>query len=67
MSDLPNNDLEIKLAFLERHIEEQDKVVYGLSKEIDTLKRELTRIGERIAQSNSDGPELSADERPPHY
>ena len=68
MSALPNNDLEIKLAFLERHIEEQDKVILGLSNEMAALKRALARLTENFDQSQ-DGPASAApeDERPPHY
>ena len=68
MSDLPITELEIKLAFLERHQEEQDKIILALSGEVASLHRELARLRDRLAtpaQNAADAP--PAHERPPHY
>lgn len=68
MSDLTRQDLEIKLAFLERHVEKQDRVLYQLHEELEKLRAELSRLSERLASSGEDGSPLPADdERPPHY
>lgn len=66
MSDATNTELEIKIAFFERHAEEQDKAILALSKEVDALRREIKDLRERAQPSSGEsGP--PADERPPHY
>ncbi len=68
MSDSSTTELEIKLAFLERHQEEQDKIILALSSELASLQREFARLRERLAapgQGPADAP--PAQERPPHY
>ena len=68
MSDLPTTELEIRLAFLERHQEEQDRVIHSLRSEVAHLRQELQRLGARLAPSASAAASASpADERPPHY
>ncbi|MDQ8202515.1 SlyX family protein [Pelagicoccus sp. SDUM812003] len=68
MSNLSNEDFQIKLAFLERHLEEQDKTIYAMRGEIDKLQRKIVHLENRLEESNrSDSDEFSADERPPHY
>ena len=66
MSDAERiQELEVKIAFLERHIGEQDRVVLGLSEKIATLETRLQSLRERL-ERGSEGP-MPADERPPHY
>ena len=67
MSDLSNQDLQIKLAFLERHIEEQDKVIHLLRNALDKLENRLRRIEERSSDNTPGAGPTPADERPPHY
>ena len=67
MSESSIQDLEIKQAFLERHIEEQDRVIYGMQTEIEKLRAELKKIADRTASLGSQGNDLPADEKPPHY
>lgn len=61
--------LEEKIAYLERHVVEQDKVMLGLTEQVERLKRELAGWRERVAAVGdaSPGPSSPADERPPHY
>ena len=64
-------DLQSRVAFLEKHVTEQDAEMYQLSKRIDTLvkvakdqKAQLAAVAELNSQSAGDMP---ADEKPPHY
>lgn len=61
-------DLEEKLAFLQRHIEQQDRAILELSKEVSALAARLARMEAKVAAQAGDaegGP--PADERPPHW
>ena len=63
--------LETRIAFLEKHVAEQDAEMYLLSKRVDTLvkiakeqKAQLAAMAELNSQSAGNMP---ADEKPPHY
>jgi SlyX protein len=60
--------LEEKIAYLERHVTEQDKVMLELGDEVARLRRELKSLRGRL-EAGGPAPEASrdADERPPHY
>jgi uncharacterized coiled-coil protein SlyX len=72
MSDFDSiQDLQTRVAFLEKHVAEQDAEMYQLSKRIDTLvkvareqKSQLAAVAELNSSSAADMP---ADEKPPHY
>ena len=66
MSDLQIQDLQIKQTFLERHIEEQDRVIYAMQTEIEKLRKDIETLKQR-ADSSSDGNDMPANEKPPHY
>lgn len=66
MSDLQIQDLQIKQTFLERHIEEQDRVIYTMQSAIENLRKEVERLKERT-EANSEGSDMPANEKPPHY
>jgi SlyX protein len=64
--------LEEKIAFLERHVTEQDKAMLELAEEIAALRREVKTL--RLRASLGSGPDDGEagegslpDERPPHY
>ena len=66
-----NEELETRIAYLEKHIEEQDAEIFQLTKRIDNLvkvakeqKDQLAAVAELSSQSAG---ELPADENPPHY
>lgn len=68
MSNESNQRLEEKVAYLERHVTEQDKAMLEFAEDIAKLKRELAALRMRGAGAASD--ELGndpGDERPPHY
>lgn len=62
----PNQELETKLAFLERHIEEQDRVILKLRQHVDTIDKDLNQL--KIAhQDSASASRNMPDEKPPHY
>ena len=62
--------LEEKIAYLERHVTEQDKAMLELADDLAALRRELKAWRERADSGNADGSSAGdsrQDERPPHY
>lgn len=66
-----NQELEARIAYLEKHVEAQDTEIYQLAKRVDNLvkaakehKEQLAAVAELNSQSAGDMP---ADEKPPHY
>lgn len=60
--------LEERLAWLQRHVTEQDKAMLEMAREIDRLKAEVARLKERAEDAAGPaGPASAAAERPPHY
>ena len=64
-------DLQSRIAFLEKHVIEQDAEMYQLSKRIDGLvkaAKEQKALLAEVAELNSQGAgDMPADETPPHY
>jgi len=60
--------LEEKVAYLERHVTEQDKAMLELAETLARLRLELQALRERAtgAAAGETG-EDPADDRPPHY
>ncbi|MBL4576649.1 MAG: SlyX family protein [Opitutaceae bacterium] len=58
--------LEIKLTFLEEHVEEQDRVIHQLCKKIEKLGDQLNQsqmaLSDFIASQSA-----PPSEKPPHY
>ncbi|MEY4940645.1 MAG: hypothetical protein RIQ93_2380 [Verrucomicrobiota bacterium] len=60
--------MEEKIAFLERHVTQQDKAMLEMRDEIARLRREVKALRDRSSSGGSErGNEDPADERPPHY
>jgi SlyX protein len=57
--------LEEKLAWLQRHVTEQDEVMLGLAEQIERLKKNLLEISQQPDAET--GPPPASDDRPPHY
>jgi uncharacterized coiled-coil protein SlyX len=66
--DSSRREMEERIAFLQRHVEQQDRVVLELSREVAKLVDRLARLEAKTAQA-ADGAEAGppADERPPHW
>ena len=58
-------DLEIRVTFQERTIEELNEVIIDQQNQIDRLARELKRVQEQIRTPPAPGP--IPDPLPPHY
>jgi SlyX protein len=58
--------LEARVMYQDDTIESLNETITAQWREIDALKRQIARLGERLeqAQTVTDGP---ADEPPPHY
>ena len=67
MSENDTSELQIKISFLERHIEEQDRVILELRQDTDLIKKELFKLKDRMESDSSGSEGAPADERPPHY
>lgn len=58
-------NMEVRYAFLERHVAEQDRAMLEMAGRIDRLEARLKQLGERVERGDEGG--FPADERPPHY
>ena len=60
--------LEEKIAYLERHVTEQDKAMLEFAEDLARLRREIKTLRERNTAGGPSGEsEAMPDERPPHY
>ncbi len=62
--------VEERVAWLEHHVTQQDRVMLELAERLDRVTRELARLRERSAGGSVPGEAGGAeatDERPPHY
>jgi len=66
MSNERIDRLEERLAWFERHVTEQDKVMLELSEDLARLRAELIALRAR-GEAGGTGELLLGDERPPHY
>jgi SlyX protein len=61
-------ELQTRMAFLERANAELSDVVYRQQREIQALTAAIKEISERLRSAQSGGGERAPeDERPPHY
>jgi len=60
--------IEIRIAYLERANSELSDVVYRQKQEIDLLRSRLEALGARLdAAQDEESPYTLEEERPPHY
>lgn len=66
-----NEQLESRLAHLEKHVAEQDAEIYQLAKRIDVLvkvaKEQKTQLAAVAELNSGNAGDMPADEKPPHY
>ncbi len=64
MKSEPLSRLEERLAWLQRHVAEQDKAMLEMAGEIDRLKKQVAELREKPGEP---GEAPGGDECPPHY
>ena len=64
-----NEELEVKVAFLEDALSTLSDEHYSQQKELDELKKQMTLLVEKFRNiQNNDSSEAQVlDEKPPHY
>lgn len=68
MTDETLEQVQIKIAFLERAAAELSDVVFRQHKEIQALEAKLKALSDRLSGAQSDdSPRSPEQERPPHY
>jgi uncharacterized coiled-coil protein SlyX len=66
--DSRQHEIEERLTFLQRHVEQQDRVILELSREVAKLSDRLVRMEAKVTQTNEAADSSPpADERPPHW
>lgn len=56
---------EERIAWLEKHVGEQDKVMLEMADELARLRKALVALRDRAESGGA--PPLDPNERPPHY
>ena len=59
--------IETKLSYQEDLLDQLNSIIIRQQKEIDSLKRELLLLQEKITTINESTENTDMDERPPHY
>ena len=59
--------IETKLSYQEDLLDQLNSIIIKQQKEIDSLKRELLLLQEKITTINESTESTNMDERPPHY
>jgi SlyX protein len=59
--------IETKLSYQEDLLDQLNSIIIRQQKEIDSLKRELLLLKEKITTINESTENNNMDERPPHY
>jgi SlyX protein len=68
MNDQSLEEIETKIAFLERANAELSDVVFGQHQEIEALRAQIAALAARVEAAQSDtGVRTPEEERPPHY
>jgi uncharacterized coiled-coil protein SlyX len=68
MNDETLEQIQTKIAFLERASAELSDVVFRQHKEIQVLEAKLKALSDRLSGTQSDeNPRTLEQERPPHY
>ncbi|MCH2614016.1 MAG: SlyX family protein [Opitutales bacterium] len=66
MSELSIDRLESKITFLERHVEQQDRVILELRNLLDNTRKQIDTL--KKAMDDVEAPQTDTiDEKPPHY
>lgn len=63
----PLDQIEMKIAFLEKANAELSDAVYRQGREIEVLQIRLAELVARVEAAQSEQPVAPQSERPPHY
>lgn len=67
MSDADNHKLEMLITEHERLLDQFSDIIQDQQTQLDHLKQKLKSLERRLSQDDEPGPDLIADEPPPHY
>jgi uncharacterized coiled-coil protein SlyX len=68
LNDETLEQIQTKIAFLERGVAELSDVLFRQHREIQALEAKLKTLSERLSSAQSDeNPRTPEQERPPHY
>ena len=70
MDEQRQQRIEERLAWLERHVLEQDRQMLAMAEQIDRQRKQQEELRERLrggSSGTSEGEIFDGDERPPHY
>lgn len=67
MTDRRLNDLELKFMEQEQSLNDLSDIVNKQWEEIEKLRRQLSRTGDRIESLEESLPDSTPVEKPPHY
>ena len=67
MHDEPLEQVQSKIAYLERAMSELSDVVFRQHREIQMLETQLKAVRERLEGAPTEGARPAEQERPPHY
>ena len=59
--------LEEKIAYLERHVTEQDKAMLEFADDLARLRLQVLKLREQLSGASEPGADVKTNERPPHY
>jgi uncharacterized coiled-coil protein SlyX len=67
MHDEPLEQVQSKIAYLERAMSELSDVVFRQHREIQMLETQIKAVRERLEGAPSEEARTAEQERPPHY
>jgi SlyX protein len=68
MDDKKLMEIEVKLAFQEHAVKDQNAVIYKLQRQVDALEKTVKNLKDRMKSGAEQGEQPDIlDEKPPHY
>lgn len=58
---------EEQIAHLQRHVEQQDRAMLDLTRELERLRQRIERLETKPSSEGDTAAGSPADERPPHW
>ncbi len=67
MEDARIAELEVRMAYQERLVQELSQLAFQQSKAIERLEAHSRSLGDKLKEMGDGKPSLPSNERPPHY